>query len=411
MARKHVAIIGGGAAGFFTAINLAEQCSQVTITIYEASQKLLAKVLISGGGRCNVTNTISKPYELVKNYPRGNKWLKPAFSKFTTQDTQQWFIERGVALKTEEDGRVFPVSNSSQTIYDLFLSLCRKYGIRIEKQHRLQDLSYEENQWSLAFNSSKTTADYVVLATGSNKKVYSLLQQKGLTIVPDVPSLFTFQVKPHKLLHLSGISLPKASVVLQQQKDTISLGPLLITHKGYSGPAVLKFSAWQARTLNGLNYTFEAAINWNTEWSANQLEEAFTDRSQHNAKERVTAANLMQLPKRLWQQLLEEAEINPYTNWAELGKKKRTKLIQLLTSYPIEVVGKNTFKEEFVTAGGIDLSEMDKHTFAITKWKNCYAAGELLNIDGVTGGFNFQAAWTAGFLIAKDLKEHLVAEN
>lgn len=404
MKGKRVAIIGGGAAGFFTAINLAEHCKDAQIVLYEASNKLLSKVLISGGGRCNVTNTISKPYELVKNYPRGTKWLKPAFEQFGTVDTQAWFEKRGVTLKTEEDGRVFPVSDSSQTIYDLFLSLCKRYNIVIQKQHRLHDLRHIDGEWQISFNDKSALADVVVLATGSNTKMYHLMQQKGLNVVSEVPSLFTFKIAPHPLGELSGISLPNASVTLAQDKNTRSEGPLLITHKGFSGPAVLKFSSWQARKLYNLNYQFIAELNWNTDWNDSKIQEAFKEREKNNPKERISSTNITQLPKRLWNHLLELAEIESYTNWAEVGKKKKNKLVDLMTAYPITVVGKNTFKEEFVTAGGIDLDEIDKKTFAIKKWSNCYAAGELLNIDGVTGGFNFQAAWTAGYLIAKDIR-------
>lgn len=404
MKGKRVAIIGGGAAGFFTAINLAEHCKDAQIVLYEASNKLLSKVLISGGGRCNVTNTISKPYELIKNYPRGTKWLKPAFEQFSTVDTQAWFEKRGVALKTEEDGRVFPVSDSSQTIYDLFLSLCKRYNIVIQKQHRLHDLMYVDGEWQISFNDKNALADVVVLATGSNTKMYHLMQQKGLNVVSEVPSLFTLKIAPHPLGELSGISLPNASVTLARDKNTLSEGPLLITHKGFSGPAVLKFSAWQARKLYNLNYQFIAELNWNTDWNASTIQEAFKEREKNNPKERISSANISHLPKRLWNHLLELAEIESYTNWAEVGKKKKNKLVELMTTFPITVVGKNTFKEEFVTAGGIDLDEIDKKTFAIKKWSNSYAAGELLNIDGVTGGFNFQAAWTAGYLIAKDIR-------
>jgi predicted Rossmann fold flavoprotein len=400
---KKIAIIGGGAAGFFAAVNLAEQRPDFEITIYEGSNKLLSKVLISGGGRCNVTNRISDPLDLVKNYPRGEDFLLHAFQQFSTTDTRAWFEKRGVPTKIEEDGRVFPLSNTSQSIYDCLVSLARKYNISIKTHHRLIDLERNGDQFCLHFADSKWDADAVILSTGSNAVIYTILKKWDIGISKQVPSLFTLDAKNHLQKPLAGVSVQHAEVKIKGDTSAPQYGPILITHWGYSGPAVLRLSAWKAIRLNELNYHFTLVINWLPHFTKDTLIESFRTNMNEKAKEKVASWKEHNLPKRLWQSLLEEAEIREFTNWTEIGKKGIMRLTDKLTNYEVAINKKSTFKEEFVTAGGIELNELNQTTFEIKKHPNLYAAGEILNIDAITGGFNFQAAWTGGFLIAKNL--------
>jgi len=399
---QSVAIIGGGAAGFFTAINIAEKNSDLEVTIYEGSNKLLAKVLVSGGGRCNVTNKISNPIELSKQYPRGHDFLLPVFEQFTSDDTERWFAERGVPLKCEDDGRKFPLTNSSHTIYNCLTSLASKHNVTVNMGHRLENFTQVNRRWELEFNKLAVTCDYLVLCTGSNPSIYHLLGTKGIEIVPPLPSLFTFKSKNHNLVDLAGVSVESSSVSIKELKNSFETGPLLITHVGYSAPAVIKISAWYARELAQLDYRFTLVINWGT-YDADTLLELFKSYTSDKPKERVMSWKEHGLSKRLWIQLCQIAEFKEYTNWSEIGKKGIQRLIHVLCQFEAQIVGKSAFKEEFVTAGGIDLSAVKPDSFQITGQPNMYAVGELLNIDAVTGGFNFQAAWSGAYIAATNI--------
>jgi hypothetical protein len=403
-----IAIIGGGAAGFFCAINAAEKLPQANITIYEASNKLLAKVLISGGGRCNVTNTISEPSALAANYPRGREFLEPIFHTFTSADTQKWFTTRGVPLKTEVDGRVFPQSDNSQSIYKCLLNETRRLNISVLLSKRLKSLIHEVDKWQLDFGSENVQVDKVVLATGSNKGVYDMLAAMDVEIVPPLPSLFTFNAKQHMQLDLAGLSVPDAHVSIMGIPNSCEVGPVLITHWGYTAPAILRLSAWYARELSVLKYTFRLQINWAAH-DSKKLTALFKEYAETKPKEKVMSWKEHNLPKRLWQYLFEAAALPTYTNWSEIGKKGIVRLVAVLCAYESAINGKSTFKEEFVTAGGIALAEVNNDTFEIIRHKGLYAVGELLNIDAITGGFNFQAAWSGGYMAAKSLAQDINA--
>jgi predicted Rossmann fold flavoprotein len=395
-----IAIIGGGASGFFTAINIAEQ-TKANVTIYEGSNKVLSKVLVSGGGRCNVTNTITDPEELVEHYPRGKDFLFPSFMEFSSIDTQKWFNQHGVLLKTEEDGRVFPKSNSSETIYKCLVDNALKNGVKIKTNHRLTDLKESSKGWQLQFKDLTASADVVVLATSCNKQIFKMLRSLHLKLVPQVPSLFTFKAKEHQFATLSGVSLGHARVSIKEVPSASQNGPLLLTHLGYSAPSILRLSAWHARELNELDYQFTLQICWDERESIDELSDRFKSYAVSRPKEKILNLKEHQIPKRLWTELVDAAAIKPFTNWSEIGKKGIARLIKVLTNFEVRISGKNTFKEEFVTAGGINLDTVSNKTFEISDIKNLYAVGELLDIDAITGGFNFQAAWTGGYLAAK----------
>lgn len=403
---KSIAIIGGGAAGFFSAINIAEKNPNYDITIYEASNKLLSKVLISGGGRCNVTNTISEPKVLVNYYPRGYDFLEPVFDQFTTLDTQKWFSKHGVNLKTEPDGRVFPVTDSSETIYNCLYQNCKELGVNIKLKHRLVNLDFKQGKWHLKFNAKHEVSDIVILATGINTGILNVLEKLSIPIIQPVPSLFTFNSKNHQQLNLSGISVSNALASIIEIPSRTENGPLLITHWGYSGPSILKLSSWLAFDIEKLNYNFNLSINWNS-YDLKSLEKRLFLNVINNPKQKVRNWSEHGLPKRLWNQLFDSTGLKEYVNWSEIGKKGIHKLLSTLTKYEVRIQGKSTHKEEFVSAGGIDLSALDFKSFSIKNHSNLYAVGELLNIDAITGGFNFQAAWSGAY----GLSEHLTNEH
>ena len=398
--RKKVAIIGGGAAGFFTAINLAESRTDLKITISEGSNKLLAKVLVSGGGRCNVTNRLEDPNLLVNKYPRGKDFLLEAFKTFGSGQTKEWFEERNVPLKTEDDGRVFPLSNSSNTIFNCLTHAARSAGVKVELGKRLEMFRHNGKQWELSFKGVDLTADALVLATGSNPKVYKAIEKNNIKIVAPLPSLFTFNAKKHHILSLAGLSVTNAYSSIKEIKGSKEAGPLLITHWGYSAPSILKLSAWYARKLANLNYRFTLVLNWNG-YDRKELKILFESYMSSKPKDKIYSWKEHNLPKRLWQVLFAEANFKEYTNWSEIGKKGIERLLNKLCCYEVSIEGKSTFKEEFVTAGGIELKQVEQTTFAIKGQPNLFAVGEVLNVDAVTGGFNFQAAWTGGYLAAK----------
>ncbi|MBP7808392.1 MAG: NAD(P)/FAD-dependent oxidoreductase [Bacteroidia bacterium] len=401
MTNKHIIIIGGGAAGFFAAINAAELHPGIKVTILEKSNKLLAKVRISGGGRCNVTNHCFDVNELVKNYPRGSKELKQVFSRFNVRDTIAWFKKRGVDLKTEPDNRMFPESNSSETIIDCFMYEAKKYGIEIKMNTEV--LSITRNNKPEILNIQTTqgsfSANAVIISSGGHNsaKNYSFIQQTGHTISELIPSLFTINLPGNNIKELMGLSVQNATVRVEKTKHQYT-GPVLITHWGLSGPAVLKLSAFAAKDFFDLDYNANILINWtgdlNSEMVSSELATWMKEKSL------IINTPLYEIPKRLWAFLLDKSEIPDNKPWNELSKKQMNKLAQVLTNDVYNMKGKTTFKEEFVTSGGVNLKEIDFKTMQSKLMPNLYFCGEVLDIDGITGGFNFQNAWSTSFVAA-----------
>ncbi len=404
-----IVIIGGGAAGFFTAVNAAEMNSALKIVILERGKEVLTKVRVSGGGRCNVTHAEFLPKELSKNYPRGEKELLGPFHTFMTGDTIAWFEKRGVALKIEEDGRMFPVSDSSQTIINCFLSEAKRLGIEVFQNHSVQNFEKTENGWDVFTNNGTFSTKKIVIASGSNPKIWDLLAGLGHQIVPPVPSLFTFNIDDARIADLPGIVAEVGISVISDNGKILlkSSGPLLITHWGMSGPAVLKLSAWGARVLNPLDYKFKIKVNWLPETGFDEVMILLKDLKNEFGKQNVAKYTQFGLPKRLWQNLIIASEIVENSKWADLQKVQLENFAKQLTEAIFQVIGKSTFKEEFVTAGGVDLKEIDFKSFKSKFHKNLYFAGEVLNIDAITGGFNFQNAWTGGFIVASGLSQKI----
>jgi predicted Rossmann fold flavoprotein len=397
-----VAIIGGGAAGFFAAFSVKEHHPSAVVTIFEKSDKLLSKVKISGGGRCNVTHACFKPSLLSKHYPRGEKQLKRAFAIFQPKDTVEWFSKRGVALKAESDYRMFPESDDSQTIIDCFLKEAQSKNITICKKRPVSSFTKNDTGISLAFKTGNQQFDKVILATGGSPKLrgFEWLQNSGHSIVEPLPSLFTFNMPKEPITELMGLVVEKATVRIQATKLEYS-GPVLITHWGMSGPAILKLSAWGARLLFKKSYQFNIQVNWLSIKNEEEVNSILTEKESTIRKKKIANANPFALPNRMWMYLLEKVQINPDLPWYELSKKNKNKLINVLLNDVYEVCGKTTFKEEFVTSGGVSLEDVDFNTMESKQCKNLYFAGEVLNIDGITGGFNFQAAWTTGYIAGK----------
>ncbi len=399
MRHKDVIIVGGGAAGFFAALSCKAHHSDADVDILEASGKTLSKVKVSGGGRCNVTNACASKAEFLKHYPRGSKHLKKTFSKFDRDDTIAWFAQRGVALKAEPDGRMFPVTDDSQTIIDCLRWEAGDLGVNILQKQRVESMENKEGVFHLQINGRSHTYDRVIVASGGSPKPdsYDWLRTLGHNIIPPVPSLFTFNVADEeKLKDLSGVSVPLATVKIQGSKLQES-GPVLVTHWGLSGPAVLKLSAWGARQLHESNYTFTVLVNWTPLENEEQVRTQLTQEWQ-NTEKKIQNANPFDISKRFWSYLLDRVEINPDKRCHELSKKEKNRLVNVLCNDNYVVRGKTTFKEEFVTCGGVDLAEVDFNTMASRKVAGLYFAGEVLDIDGITGGFNFQSAWSTGFV-------------
>ncbi len=394
-------IVGGGAAGFFTAINIVEKNPNLKVAILERGKNVLEKVRISGGGRCNVTHACFEPNELVKFYPRGEKELRGPFHQFCSGDTIEWFQKHGVALKIEDDGRMFPESNSSQTIIDCFLNATQKLGISVITGQSVQSIFKKENHWKMDTQNETYLTEKLVLATGSNPKMWEMLQTFGHAIVSPVPSLFTFNIKDSRIKELPGV----AAHVSVKVKDTklAATGPLLITHWGMSGPAILKLSAWGARILHDKNYQFPIFINWLNDVDFEDAEKRLKELKQEHAKKAVSKKSPFEFPNRLWESLVLASGIESETKWADLSKNQLQNLANQLTNATFQVNGKSTFKEEFVTAGGIDLKEINFKTMESKLHTNLYFAGEIVNIDAITGGFNFQNAWTSGFIVANGM--------
>ncbi|MEO0045298.1 MAG: hypothetical protein RL705_489 [Bacteroidota bacterium] len=396
-----IIIVGGGAAGFFTAINIVENNAKLKVAILERGKAVLEKVRISGGGRCNVTHACFVPNDLVKFYPRGEKELRGPFHQFCSGDTIEWFEKHGVELKIEDDGRMFPTSDSSQTIIDCFLGLTHKLKIDVLTGQSVQSLFRGDQYWKVETNHDSFSCQKIVMTTGSNPKIWELLESMNHTIIPPVPSLFTFNIKDNRIKDLMGVSA-FANVKVKGTKLEAS-GPLLITHWGMSGPGILRLSAWGAIILAEKKYQFVIEINWLNDVTFDEAMETLKELKQEHAKKVVSKKSPFDFPNRLWESLVLASAIDSATKWADLTKMQLTNLANQLTNGQFQVNGKSTFKEEFVTAGGIDLREINFKTMESKLHENLFFAGEIVNIDAITGGFNFQNAWTSGFIAAETI--------
>ncbi len=399
MTKKKVIIIGGGAAGFFCAANL-DEC-KFDVIILEQNSDVLQKVKISGGGRCNVTHACFDPKELVQFYPRGNKELLSVFHKFQTGDTMEWFEQRNVPLKIENDNRIFPESNSSQTIINAMVEEVENKNFQVHTKSVVLEIEQKEDQYLITTSTNSYRANYVVYTTGSSPKSLKMIQNLGHKIVEPVPSLFTFNIKNDTLKDLMGTSFPSAEVSIPQLKMDES-GPMLITHWGLSGPAILKLSAWKARELADLKYNFEIVINF-LGIDLETAEETFKTFRQEHPKKTIGSSKIFDVTTRFWHRILWLSKVDLDKNISNISGQELHKILEYLCENKMKVTGKSTYKDEFVTAGGIDLKEIDFKTMKSKVLSNFYIAGEVLNIDAVTGGFNFQACWSEAWLIAQDL--------
>ncbi|SHM86247.1 hypothetical protein SAMN04488057_104125 [Cyclobacterium lianum] len=395
-----IGVIGGGAAGFFAAIHAPYAGHKVKL--FEKSPKVLSKVLISGGGRCNVTHGTHLINELLKGYPRGKQFLKKVFGHFSTTDTVAWFESRGVSLKTEADLRVFPESNDSKTIVRILMDEAARYGVQVLTRQPIDRLSVSEGEFVLGGKGLEEKVDRLIVCTGGNNKRagYAFLEQLGHRVIDPIPSLFTFNTPDSALIKLKGISVPDGMIRFAGSKLKYS-GPILITHWGVSGPAVLKLSAFGAEWLFDQQYQAEVLISWDRHFTETGLKDAMYAYKQAHPKKNIQKNALFDLPSRLWQFLAENAAVEEALIWEDISKKKINKLTENLFNFPLKISGKTTFKEEFVTAGGVDLAEIDADTMESKLIKGLFFAGEVINVDGITGGYNFQAAWSTGFLAGK----------
>jgi len=404
------AIIGGGAAGFFSAVTLAQKNPDADISIFDSSKQFLRKVKISGGGRCNVTHSCFEPKELALHYPRGEKELKGAFYTWQPRDTVDWFEERGVQIKTEDDGRMFPVSDNSQSIIDCLHRQVIKNGVVLCEGIGVKSLLHEEEQFTLGFsNGMSKRFDRVCVATGSMKSssLTTSLEKLGHSIEPLAPSLFAFDITDERLKELAGISLENVSVRVKSNGKR-QTGPILITHRGLSGPAILKLSAWEARQLNESDYQFEIELNWLGVRTESDLQTLFARMRNQKGQQLVKTKLFEELPRRLWEKILSSVKIEGTLQWAQLPKKLEAQLIKELITAIFQVRGKTMNKEEFVTCGGIRLKEVNFKKMESRVIPHLYFAGECLDYDGITGGFNFQGAWTTGYIAGTAMAEKQV---
>ncbi|MAU17428.1 MAG: aminoacetone oxidase family FAD-binding enzyme [Muricauda sp.] len=414
-----VIIVGGGAAGFYAAIQISEKAPELKIAIFERGKTVLSKVKVSGGGRCNVTHGEFSPKELVTNYPRGEKELLGPFHTYAPMDVMAFFEERGVSLKIEEDGRVFPKSDSSQSIVDCLIEETNRLGVTVLKNSSVKAIDKTGEGWQVTTMNKHYQCKKLLLATGSNPKIWKQLEGLGHHIIPPVPSLFTFNIDDERIQGIQGLSTYATVEVLPKKtfntdKKTLNLkskinhdvllyadGPLLITHWGLSGPAILKLSAWGANILHDYNYSFRIKVNWLPDYSMESMEAYLKELKSVEAKKTVMRTNVTELPKRLWKRLVQAANIGPEERWGDIKKEQLQDLAEQLTASSFKVEGKSTFKEEFVTAGGVDLKEINFKTFESKLHPNLYFAGEIINVDAITGGFNFQNAWTGAYIAAQ----------
>lgn len=406
---QRILVIGGGAAGFFAAITCAEKAkSKAEVFLYEATPHLLSKVKISGGGRCNLTHACFEPEQLIKNYPRGGRELLGAFHRFQPRDTLAWFNACGVETKTEEDGRMFPVSDDSGSIVHALTETAEKNRVNISTQKGVKSVKFNNDRFEVFLNSGENELfDKVIISTGGNKSSggLAIAEHFGHTIIPPVPSLFTFHIQDSRIADLAGLSVEKVKVHACGTKLTTE-GPLLITHWGMSGPAILKLSAWGARSFAECDYQFNIQINWVPELTTAGLNKIFNEIRVAEARKQIATFSPVTIPQRLWEKLVKAADINPTTPWAHVNNQQLEKLFEQLTQAEFKVTGKSMFKDEFVTCGGVKLSEINFKTMESRKQPGLYFAGEVLDIDGVTGGFNFQNAWTTGWLAGQSAGDY-----
>ncbi len=402
MHKKQVVIVGGGAAGFFCASNLDANLYQ--ITILEQNSDVLQKVKISGGGRCNVTHACFDPRELVQFYPRGNKELLSVFSKFQPGDTMEWFSDRGVPLKIEADNRTFPETDSSQTIINTFLKESEKRNVVVKTKTSVKEIQKVDEKYKIITTTDEEyIADFVVYSTGSSPKSLKIIEDLGHKIISPVPSLFTFNIKDDLLKDLLGTSFTNSEISIPNLK-TEENGPLMITHWGLSGPAILKISAWEARKLAEIDYKFDILVNF-ISTDIQEAEQQFLNYRQQHPKKTIVQAKMFDVTNRFWQRVLEVSKIDFNKQISNVSGKDMKNILENLCAKKLRVNGKSTFKNEFVTAGGVDLKEINFKNMTSKMLPNFYIAGEVLNIDAVTGGFNFQACWSEAFLIAQDLNQ------
>lgn len=404
-AKYDLLIIGGGAAGFFGAINAAQMHPGLKVAIVEKTSKWLMKVKVSGGGRCNVTHHCDYPSQLIKNYPRGGKFLKKVFEQFDARATVSWFEQHGVSLKIEADGRVFPVTDSSQTIIDCFMHLAGKYGIDLIPNFAVTRIEKKDGRFIVSNGDIAVTGSYVLVTIGGQPKQdgFSIIKSLNHNIINPVPSLFTFNVPEDGFQHLAGVSVPQAGVKITGS-DLSALGPLLATHWGFSGPAILRISAWGARQLAESGYKAGFLVNWVGNEPEESVRKMLDSQTIAHPKKVVAGDSVFGLPGRLWATLVERAGIGGELRWLDLSKKDKNKLLEMVIRSPFEMNGKTTFKEEFVTCGGVSLDEINPQTMESKLVPGLFFAGEVLDIDGITGGFNFQNAWSGAWVAAKAIK-------
>ena len=398
-------IAGGGAAGFFAAVEAATQNPALKIVILEKSTKLLSKVKISGGGRCNVTHHCFEPTPLSKHYPRGQREFKQLFRIFQASDTVNWFEKRGVKLKTEDDGRMFPVTDDSQSIIDCFLREAEKFKIEVRMTTEVDRIERNNDRFTVHCRNGKSFSSIkFLIAMGGPPKEdsYEWIKSLGHTILPPIPSLFTFNDSSKEFTDLMGVAVQDGEVKIAGTNFS-SRGPVLITHWGLSGPAVIKLSAWAALHLHEVHYQFVALVNWTGDQTEVSVRNVFSEKNLREGGKRILSQSLFKLPQRLWEKICSKAEVSEKVTWAEAPSKTLNRLLEFLIRCPFHILGKTTFKEEFVTSGGVDLKEIELATMESKKVPGLYFAGEVMNVDGETGGFNFQAAWTTAFVAARSV--------
>ena len=396
-------IVGGGAAGFFAAIETASQHAGLKILMLEKSTKLLSKVKISGGGRCNVTHHCFEPTPLSRHYPRGQKELKQMFRVFHAGDTIKWFEQRGVNFVTEDDGRMFPITETSQTIIDCFMKEAERLGIEIHTSSEVSSVQNADDGFSVQCrNQNRFSSKKVLVAMGGHPQpdAYGWIKSLGHTIVPLIPSLFTFNDPSKQFTDLMGVAVQDAEVRIAGTKFS-ARGPVLLTHWGLSGPAVIRLSAWAAQHLHDIHYEFTALINWTGDQAEESVRQLFKDKNRLDGGKKIHSHPLFHLPQRLWDRLCTLAEVDEKVVWAEAPSKTVNRLMEFLIRCPFHIKGKTSFKEEFVTCGGVDLKEVELSSMESKLVPGLFFAGEVLNVDGETGGFNFQSAWTTAYLAAQ----------
>lgn len=405
-----IVIVGGGAGGFFSALRAAEVAREKNVSaqiiILESSEQVLKKVKISGGGRCNVTHNCFDVRVLTQNYPRGQKELISPFQRFQPKDTIEWFKKRGVELKAEDDGRIFPITDRSQTIIQCFLNEAEAAGIQVIKENPVLSITKKEDVFHITTRNQVFEADRVILSTGSSQAGYRLAAELGHAITDLAPSLFSFKISDPLLTDLPGLSFENARVELQApefEKKFQQLGPILITHWGLSGPAILKLSAWAAREMKKSNYQANLKVNWSGASQYDSVYSDLVDLKEMNGKALVRSTPFKKLPLRFWQKLIEKLKFPEILKWSEVSKVQLKSLANELYATELKVLGQNRYKDEFVECGGVDLKEIDFKTMQSRKTKGLFIVGELLDIDGITGGFNFQNAWTGGYIAGESL--------